>query len=193
MNVNATQHRNGADHLSRGDLEQLLSNADEPAADRDVVEHLEECAECQSQLASLACGDEWWNEARVLLSSEQMPRWEPDLSASPTFSSDAAIGRPWIEDELLALLGRPNHPEMLGRLGRYDIEKVIGSGGMGIVLKAHDSELNRPIAIKLLAPNLSHVGAARERFAPRDGPRLPWCTSTWWRFTTSRPTASCRF
>ena len=97
-----------------------------------------------------------------------MPRWEPDLSASPTFSSDAATNRPWIEDELLALLGRPNHPEMLGRLGRYDIEKVIGSGGMGIVLKAHDSELNRPIAIKLLAPNLSHVGAARERFA-REG------------------------
>jgi serine/threonine protein kinase len=39
---------------------------------------------------------------------------------------------------------------------------------MGIVLKAHDSELNRPIAIKLLAPHLSHVGAARERFA-REG------------------------
>jgi serine/threonine protein kinase len=39
---------------------------------------------------------------------------------------------------------------------------------MGVVLKAHDSELNRPIAIKLLAPHLSHVGAARERFA-REG------------------------
>ncbi len=69
---------------------------------------------------------------------------------------------------MLKLLGSPNHPEMLGRLGRYDIEKVIGSGGMGIVLKAHDSELNRPIAIKVLAPHLSHVGAARERFA-REG------------------------
>ena len=57
---------------------------------------------------------------------------------------------------------------MLGRLGRYDIERIIGSGGMGIVLKAHDSELNRPIAIKLLAPHLAHVGAARERFA-REG------------------------
>ena len=69
---------------------------------------------------------------------------------------------------MLKLLGTPNHPEMLGRLGRYDIEKIIGSGGMGVVLKAHDSELNRPIAIKLLAPHLSHVAAARERFA-REG------------------------
>jgi serine/threonine protein kinase len=66
------------------------------------------------------------------------------------------------------LLGTPQHPEMLGRLGRYDIERVIGHGGMGIVLKAHDCELNRPIAIKLLAGHLAHVGAARERFA-REG------------------------
>jgi serine/threonine protein kinase len=57
---------------------------------------------------------------------------------------------------------------MFGRLGRYDIERVIGHGGMGVVLKAHDSELNRPIAIKLLAGHLAHVGAARERFA-REG------------------------
>jgi serine/threonine protein kinase len=37
-----------------------------------------------------------------------------------------------------------------------------------VVLKAHDSELNRPIAVKLLAPHLAHVGAARERFS-REG------------------------
>ena len=36
---------------------------------------------------------------------------------------------------------------------------------MGIVLKAHDSELNRPVAIKVLAPHLAHSGAARQRFA----------------------------
>jgi serine/threonine protein kinase len=73
-----------------------------------------------------------------------------------------------MDDSLRALLGEPGHPELLGRLGRYDIERVIGSGGMGIVLKAHDSELNRPIAIKVLAGHLAHVGAARERFA-REG------------------------
>jgi serine/threonine protein kinase len=54
---------------------------------------------------------------------------------------------------------------MLGRLGRYEIERIIGTGGMGIVLKGFDSELNRPVAIKLLAPHLARVGAARQRFA----------------------------
>jgi serine/threonine protein kinase len=63
------------------------------------------------------------------------------------------------------LLAAPSHPEMLGRLGRYEIERIIGHGGMGIVLKGFDSELNRPVAIKLLAPHLARLGAARQRFA----------------------------
>ncbi|HEX3598528.1 MAG TPA: serine/threonine-protein kinase [Lacipirellulaceae bacterium] len=105
---------------------------------------------------------------RSLSECEREPRWQPDLSVSHVSTDGSGPDRSSIEDHVLKLLGTPNHPEMLGRLGRYDIEKIIGSGGMGIVLKAHDSELNRPIAIKLLAPHLSHVGAARERFA-REG------------------------
>ncbi len=54
---------------------------------------------------------------------------------------------------------------MLGRLGRYEIERLIGSGGMGVVFKAFDTDLNRPVAIKVLAPHLAGIGAARQRFA----------------------------
>ena len=54
---------------------------------------------------------------------------------------------------------------MLGRLGRYEIERVIGTGGMGIVLRGFDTELHRPVAIKVLAPHLAHSGPARQRFA----------------------------
>ena len=50
-------------------------------------------------------------------------------------------------------------------LGRYEIERVVGSGGMGIVLKGFDTELTRPVAIKVLAQHLTHSGAARQRFA----------------------------
>ncbi len=54
---------------------------------------------------------------------------------------------------------------MLGRLGEYEILKVIGCGGMGVVLKGFQKELNRYVAVKVLAPHLAMSGAARRRFA----------------------------
>lgn len=57
------------------------------------------------------------------------------------------------------------HPELLGRLGRYDIEETIGAGGFGIVFKAYDTELRRVVALKVLAPHLMSSAPARKRFA----------------------------
>lgn len=52
----------------------------------------------------------------------------------------------------------------LETVGRYLIEQEIGRGGMGIVYKAHDPDLNRPIALKLLAPHLNTDPDATSRF-----------------------------
>jgi serine/threonine protein kinase len=149
-------------------LDVLLS--DDEASDEYSIaaDHLDSCAACQQRLTSLAADESWWSEARTLLSGECEPRWEPDTSQPGMLSSSAAEAAESLQESVLRLLDAPGHPELLGRLGRYDIERVIGSGGMGVVLKAHDSELNRPIAVKLLAPHLAHVGAARERFG-REG------------------------
>jgi len=48
---------------------------------------------------------------------------------------------------------------------RSQLEQIIGRGGMGVVYKGFDSVLNRPVAIKFLAPHLSVSGVARKRFA----------------------------
>ncbi len=48
--------------------------------------------------------------------------------------------------------------------GRYDVEKEIGRGGMGIVYRARDLALERTVAIKLLPLELASQRDLRERF-----------------------------
>jgi serine/threonine protein kinase/WD40 repeat protein len=52
----------------------------------------------------------------------------------------------------------------IGRLGVYRILSVLGAGGMGVVFKAEDPHLNRPVALKAMLPALAATGTARERF-----------------------------
>ena len=39
------------------------------------------------------------------------------------------------------------------RLGQYELEHHLGAGGMGVVHRAFDTRLERPVAIKLLHPS----------------------------------------
>src|SRR5262249_21446236 len=55
-------------------------------------------------------------------------------------------------------------PDSLGRLGHYEIQEVIGRGGMGTVLKAFDEKLHRVVAIKVMAAQLASNATARKRF-----------------------------
>jgi len=50
------------------------------------------------------------------------------------------------------------------QLGKYTIEGRIGAGGMGVVWKANDPDLQRTVAIKVLGPHLRHSETARRRF-----------------------------
>lgn len=48
--------------------------------------------------------------------------------------------------------------------GRFSLERELGRGGMGIVYLARDVRLERPVAIKLLAPELAARTDMRARF-----------------------------
>lgn len=49
-------------------------------------------------------------------------------------------------------------------LGQYRLVSELGRGGMGVVYKAHDPELDRQVAIKVLADALAHDPQVAERF-----------------------------
>src|ERR671936_76154 len=50
------------------------------------------------------------------------------------------------------------------RLGPYAIQSALGGGGMGEVYKAHDTRLDRTVAIKVLSPHLAADPQFRGRF-----------------------------
>lgn len=171
--------------LSREVLQRLLESTMTARETQPYETHLATCGDCRRALEALAGEARWWVEASEHLSTRlptgldrdetsDTERKEPDLDA---------LGRAnWIRQEekqatfgaerdakALALQSvrqwlEPGHPELLGKLADYDIESVIGQGGFGVVLRAFDRELNRPVAIKVLAPHLATVGAARRRF-----------------------------
>src|SRR5947209_12226360 len=48
--------------------------------------------------------------------------------------------------------------------GRYEVERLVGAGGMAEVYLARDTRLDRPVALKLLGPAFARDPSSVERF-----------------------------
>jgi WD40 repeat protein len=140
------------------------------AGDLDAVEqtaltaHLDQCPYCQEQVDRLSTGQEF---ARHLgrERSAAGPALRLAMAELEETSAHSAGDAVTDDDWPLDFLEPSAKPECLGRFARYDVHEVLGRGGFGVVLKAFDEELNRFVAIKVLAPPLAASSAARRRFA----------------------------
>ena len=143
-------------NCDRDRLRQLLDGELEPSVETDVTQHVGTCEVCRRQLESFAADESWWQGTRDALSdaSDSNGVWslnEPAENSPPNIPLD--------------FLAPSDNPAMLGRLGEFEILEWIGCGGMGIVLKGYDHELNRYVAVKVLHPHCATSAAARRRFA----------------------------
>jgi uncharacterized protein (TIGR03067 family) len=72
--------------------------------------------------------------------------------------------QPATEPDDLSFLTPSARPGQLGQLGPYEVQKILGKGGFGVVLKGFDERLHRVVAIKVLSPAYAANGSARKRF-----------------------------
>ncbi len=117
--------------------------------------HLDQCDDCRKRLDDAVASPEAWGEIHLSLATDSEDTTSPEDDCETT---DNLMIR------IRSLLGPTDDPAMVGRIGSYEIIGLLGTGGMGIVLKGLDVSLNRCVAIKILAPVLSSSGLARQRF-----------------------------
>jgi tetratricopeptide (TPR) repeat protein/predicted Ser/Thr protein kinase len=130
-------------------VDQLLQSAlDVPALERD------------GYLRSTCDGDQWLEgEVRSLLAAHD--------------DAGSFLAAPAIDLAARELAGQHREgdcqtgsdPLIDQTLSHYRIVARLAGGGMGIVYKAEDTRLHRPVALKLVAPELSRDSAASARFA----------------------------
>lgn len=148
----------------RRTAELLISDSLSFEETNEFEEHLATCPTCQAILVEVAGGSISLDSAAALLSSSiELPQWtdkQNSLLGIRTGETSHSI-----HPVDLSVLGPTDDPASMGRIGNYEIQGIIGRGGMGIVFRGLDSALSRNVALKVLDPALASVAAARKRFA----------------------------
>jgi serine/threonine protein kinase len=147
-------------------------------------EHREPCAPVAEAQSALLTEDQRLETARTggadnrkteakgtanLLSPPQKlpvpaPRSDTEVQTVPLSPSAPASATVAPQAHPYAFLAPPQQPDEFGRLGLYRVLRVLGTGGMGIVFEAEDTQLQRLVALKVVKPELAAHAVARQRF-----------------------------
>ena len=149
--------------LEASQVDSLLQGNLTPEEYEAAQEHLELCETCRTRIESTIGPKQWWCDVQSVLLNSRAGSF-----SSHNACPEDAEAKKTSTAKLLDLLGPTDDPNMLGRIGPYEITGLLGQGGMGAVFKGFDRSLHRFVAIKMLLPHLAASGAARKRFA-REG------------------------
>ena len=151
------------------ELRQLLDSSLAEQRQQECTEHLDACECCQAKLEEIATEGTHLSQVCKHLDQgkpEATSAYWPALKALDAGAPLATARRPPARQRELSLdfLAPASDAAYLGRLGQFDVMRVVGRGGMGVVLEAFDSRLHRHVAVKVLDPELVGDEISRQRF-----------------------------
>src|SRR5262245_32379587 len=157
------------------ELERLVHGRLTDARTAFLCEHIGGCPKCQERLEQLTGSAVELTRCLREAEQEKPPTdsayWralaaaEDEIRSTTAFPTNGEIDLSDTDDALkLDFLQPPDKPGRLGKLGQFEVIRVVGRGGMGVVLHAYDPCLDRDVAIKVIDPKLANNEVARQRF-----------------------------
>lgn len=163
------------------ELQQLLAGSLSGQRLEECTRHMDACSCCQNRLEEIATGGTNLSQVVQSLHGAQpdaTSAYWPALQALGTDAHAAAApqvvvappvavspsGSTRSRELSLGFLQPATDSAYLGRIAHFDVMRVLGRGGMGVVLEAFDSRLQRNVALKILDPELAGDQVSRQRF-----------------------------